>query len=519
MVITEIRGEERSAGGTRAGDGRRAAVLPVVVGLVAMAAYVRTAMPDVGFWDTAEFQTILPIMGTAHPTGFPTYVIVGWVANLLLTPFGEPAYRMNLLSGIFVAGAAALAVVLARRLTESTSVAIAAGLGLAMTPTAWAIGTHADPHALHLALVAGLLVLLVGWGDAHAAGSGRADRWLIAASAVFALAVGNHSLTLLLAVPVGLYVLAVDPKIVRRPRFVATCVAVLVGVIVVVYVQMPVRAGIFPAPLIYGHPETWDGFRYVVLAEQFRGSIVDPLGNLDVKAAELVALAAAQFGGLAILIPLGFVATLARRPRYALLSGSALAVTVFFSASYVNADISRYYLVPALIAWTWLAILAAVVVDQLPMSASGRGLQRASLVIAGLALLAPTVGALPERAVAVDRSADLGSRPWTDAALAAFAPDAVVVSWWSYSTALWYAQHVDGRRPDLWVVDDRTRLDQNLGDVIDVIDANFGTRPVYLIRTGPGEVVRLRERYVIEPIGNGQLANVYLVEARVAATE
>ena len=35
-----------------------------------------------------------------------------------------------------------------------------------------------------------------------------------------------------------------------------------------------------------------------------------------------------------------------------------MAITCFFAASYVNADISRYYLGPALMAWTWLAILA-----------------------------------------------------------------------------------------------------------------------------------------------------------------
>ena len=63
----------------------------------------------------------------------------------------------------------------------------------------------------------------------------------------------------------------------------------------------------------------------------------------------------------------------------------------------------------------------------------------------------------------------------------AWSPTRVVVSWWSYSTPLWYAQLVEGRRPDVAIVDDRTRLDQDLGDVNDVIDANLG-RPVYLIR-------------------------------------
>ena len=62
-----------------------------------------------------------------------------------------------------------------------------------------------------------------------------------------------------------------------------------------------------------------------------------------------------------------------RRPRYALLTGSAVAITCFFAASYVNADISRYYVGPALMAWTWLAILGAAVVDVLSSGDVHRG--------------------------------------------------------------------------------------------------------------------------------------------------
>jgi hypothetical protein len=39
-------------------------------------------------------------------------------------------------------------------------------------------------------------------------------------------------------------------------------------------------------------------------------------------------------------------------------------------------------------------------------------------------------------------------------------------------------RHVEGRRPAILVVDDQTRLDRNLGDVSDVIDANLSRRPV-----------------------------------------
>ena len=249
----------------------------------------------------------------------------------------------------------------------------------------------------------------------------RADRFLVAAAVVFALSVGNHSLTLLLAIPVGLYVLAVEPGIWRRPRLIATCVAALAITLVVVYLELPLRAGPFRAPLVYGRPETWEGFWYVVLAEQFRGSLLDPFGDLATKAGRLGSLAFAQFGLLAPLIPLGLVATVMRRPRYALLTGSALVITCFFAASYVNADISRYYLGPdpdrldlardpgrhgrrgrRRPGW------ASAVRPGPPAAGRATGSRNAALPAALLAavLLAPTLLALPGRLASVDASRD-----------------------------------------------------------------------------------------------------------------
>ena len=102
---------------------------PIGVGLVAAALGTWRLMPGVGFWDTAEFQMIPPILGTAHPTGYPTYVILGWLGSIALGPLGEAAFRMNLVSAILVGVAAALSVDLVRMLTRSTILGIVAGIG------------------------------------------------------------------------------------------------------------------------------------------------------------------------------------------------------------------------------------------------------------------------------------------------------------------------------------------------------------------------------------------------------
>jgi hypothetical protein len=489
---------------------------PVVVGVISLAANRLALLPGPAFWDTGELQAVAPLLGTAHSTGYPTYVLLGFVANLLLSPFGEPAFRMNLFAAICLAVAAAITVDLGRALTRSTALGVAAGLGLALTTIVWQLGTHAEAHTLHLVLVALLVRLLVAWEAAARRqqrgygyvdpdrSAGRADRLLILATVVYGISVGNHSLTLLLAAPVGLFVLAVDPGILRRPRLIATACFVLAVTIVLVFLELPLRAGPFRAPLVYGRPDTWDGFWYVVLAEQFRADLVGPFSDLARKMGALIDLTSAEFGALAILIPAGFVATVAMRPRYALLSGSAVALTCFFAASYINGDIERYYAVPVLLAWTWLAMLAAGIARALGGLGRGgdslrhRAPSQLTVALLGVVLLVPTLTDLVPRFAVVDRSQDRAAQRWVDAAFEVMAPGAMVVSWWSYSTAMWYAQSVAGERPDIDIIDDRTRLDRDLGDLHHVIDANLPRRPVYVIRADPAEIADLTERYRLE---------------------
>ena len=93
---------------------------------------------------------------------------------------------------------------------------------------------------------------------------------------------------------------------------------------------------------------------------------------------------------------------------------------------------------------------------------------------------------------------------------------AVIASWWSYSTPLWYAQHVEGRRPDIRIADDRTRLDEHLGEIADVIDANLGRRPVIVIQVDPRVVAGLASRYRLTPLPLPGPQAVYRVDAVLA---
>jgi hypothetical protein len=311
-------------------------------------------------------------------------------------------------------------------------------------------------------------------------------------------------------------VLAVDRGVLRRPRLVAAALGTCLGVTALLYLELPLRAGPFPAALVYDHPDTWSGFWGIVLARQFQGSFA-LFADLPTRVLDLADFAGSQLGILALIVPLAFVVTALRHPRYALLSGTATAVTCLFAAAYLNANIGRYYLGPALFAWSWLAVAAGagieVVFDRarshpaddeaFDLAPAPRRLsQRASVALAvALALLVPTAAGLPDRWQAADRSNDTIMADWLDDAMTMLEPDAVVVSWWSYSTTLWYGQRVEGRRADILIVDDSNIVNDGLGSAEDVIDEYLGARPVYVIRSTPSDIDALAVRYVLEPVG------------------
>jgi len=47
--------------------------------LVPLAVYVASLRGDVSYWDTGDLQTVPYILGIPYPTGFPGYVLIGWL--------------------------------------------------------------------------------------------------------------------------------------------------------------------------------------------------------------------------------------------------------------------------------------------------------------------------------------------------------------------------------------------------------------------------------------------------------
>ncbi|HEY6014111.1 MAG TPA: DUF2723 domain-containing protein, partial [Candidatus Limnocylindrales bacterium] len=237
---------------------------PIVasVGAVAFLVYLRTLMPGIAFGDWGEMQTVPHVLGVAHPTGYPTYVLIAWLAELV--PIGSVAFRANLLSAVFVSAALGAVTSIAMRVGSEPLIAASGALALGAVGTVWAAATVSEVNPLHLLFAALLLDRCLAWAER------RSTRDLVIGGLLVGLAMGNHLLTLFLAPFVGLFVLWTGrPELLARPwLLLAALAAGALGL--AVYVYIPLAASQSP-PLPYNHPTTLDGVLWLASGTQFRG--------------------------------------------------------------------------------------------------------------------------------------------------------------------------------------------------------------------------------------------------------
>ena len=179
---------------------------------VLLSVYLLTLLPGVGgYGDTAKFQFVGKVLGIPHATGYPSYLLINHFF-LWLIPFGSLAWQANLLAAIL---AAAAGVVLFRFLLGLGVHAWAAGaaaLLLGWNRTLWDAALVAEVYTLHL-----LLMILVLFGLLRWRRSG-ADRDLLGALLVYAIALGNHLTSVMLLPAMLWFILVSDGRALIRPR-------------------------------------------------------------------------------------------------------------------------------------------------------------------------------------------------------------------------------------------------------------------------------------------------------------
>jgi hypothetical protein len=473
--------------------------MPVMVVAVALVVYAQTLMPGIAFGDWGEMQTVAHVLGVAHPTGYPTYIVLAWLAELV--PIGSIAFRANLLSAVLVAAALGTVAMISVRLGVRRIIAGASALALGVIGTVWAAATVAEVNPLHLLLTGLIIHRALVWEDR------RATSDLVLGGLLVGLALGNHLLTVFLAPFVAVFVLWTGRReILARPWIlVPSAAAVILGL--AVYLYIPLAASQAP-PLPYNDPVTLDGVLWLVSGTQFRGQFdfLSPEGPAEFLAALPALWTLVSDRATPVLPILGLVGIgilVRRRTAFGLMCAAILLCDVYVWANYL--ELEHYLLVP----WLLLAIGTAVTLEWVATAVTrrwggpaGRDLG-AVIGLAGL-LFVLALGAMNWSAS--DRSGDRSGQEYVDAVFGALPQDAAILSYWDASTPLWHGRFVQRSRPDVLVVDDTNIVYEGWGSRERRIAELICQRPVFILRLDERDLAPTRQAYRLEPFMTVQVA-------------
>jgi hypothetical protein len=426
--------------------------------------YIAGASHEPASWDTAELQGVPYILGISHPTGFPLYVLVGYVWSHAI-PFDSIAWRMNVMSGVAIAVACAAAYGVARQFGASRLVALAATLWFGVTSNVWSHAVRAEAQDVAVACSASAIYAFLRWMR------GGEDRWFAAAFALAGLGMAAHpnALWILPALFVGAAIAQ------RRPswRLVAGSFG-LVVLALMLYGYLPLRSayvvahGLDPTASLagvnggifwnYNDPRTLQGLTLELTGSEsqtpayFLASL-NPVHLRDAFVA-LFGEIRTQYGvPAAVLIVAGLFVAWRRNWRATLVFALAATTALVFSVVYPNeSDVARYRL---LVSWLAVPLLGALT----PQSRRAPG---PVLEVALILFLAAGAGLTFERQRGFfDHAPHEGGR-WVIDAVRPYVPrHGTIVTGWLDATSLAYGAYVDRSLPDRIIVsDDALRIDR-----------------------------------------------------------
>ncbi|MEK7216361.1 MAG: DUF2723 domain-containing protein, partial [Chloroflexota bacterium] len=401
-----------------------------------------------------------------HPAGSPVYVVVGHLFTLL--PWGDAAYRLNLMSAVFATLTFLVTGAIIHHLAEPTPTtarrtgAVLGALAVAFSPVFWSQALIAEVYTLHMFLFALFCLLLLIWrGLPERAWQRSALVCLM--GLVLGLGLGNH-VTFGVVIPSSLgFLVLMRWGGARFPlRHALFLLPGLVGMGVGAYLLLPLWAQQTP----WASP--WDPTDFSRLWDHvsggpFKGLLLSAPAWSIPRMLAVGSMVLRQYGWLGFLVAIVGSWETARTDKPVLaFGGLTAALTVLFAVMYPVYD-SEVYLLP----FYWLlgvafgvgATMAAVEIQQFVatrLSFPGRPQSKVQLASALTALLLFTVpaGSYLGNRGQLDVSQDTAAYSYARTTLAALPPHSLLLSGSPIETlALWYLQHEVNWRTDVLVLD------------------------------------------------------------------
>ncbi|MGA9351066.1 MAG: DUF2723 domain-containing protein [Anaerolineae bacterium] len=485
--------------------GKRSFPVDSIAFVLGLGLYVHTLAPTVLPSNSGEFQFVSDVLGIAHPPGYPLYTMLGKLFTLI--PFGDVAYRVNLMSAFFAALTLAVVSRTVRRVTDSVWGGMVSAVTLGTATTFWAQATTANTRSLTAFFTALMLFALIHYAKK------RREAYLILFALAFGLGITHHGSLVFLVLPFIAFLLVTDLSLFTRVRrLLKPLLVFLLSLSVLLY--LPIR-GALGSP--FGPPDiaTPAGFLNHVLARGFRGDMFyfASSGLLLERFNVLTNILDFQFGlGLLVAAALGALIMLAKNWRLLLLCGGIIVVQDLIAITY-RAPETVEYLIPAYVP---LAIIIGYGAGVLGRWSRSQALNACLMSLFMLLGVIQLVQRYPSFALLSD---DRSARQYAESVMSNAPSEALILANWHWATPLWYLQYSEGMRPDVEVryvypegaepisITWLRRIEKNVGDrplIVTNYYQEFGATPYRFVPLGkaflvqseplfdvPGDIARL----------------------------
>lgn len=234
----------------------------LVVFLVSFFLYLKTTAPTVTFSDSGEFITTAYTLGISHPTGYPTWTILGHLLTYL--PLANIAMRVNLLSSIFGALTIMIVYLILIKLRCQMTIAVATALIFAFSSTLWKVCVIAEVYSMYAFFSSATILGLLAWSRQ------KKESLLYLSAFLYGLGLTNHLLIVLLLPAILYFLWITDKKILlfESPKVLCKMLLFLfLGLIP--YIYLPIRG--FQEPLIdWGNPTTFENFFRLITGKIYK---------------------------------------------------------------------------------------------------------------------------------------------------------------------------------------------------------------------------------------------------------
>ncbi len=174
-------------------------LIAFLAGVLGLALYIRTLAPSVLYGDVAEFQTLSYTLGMTHASGYPTQILFGKLFTFL--PFGNIAYRVNLMSAAFGAFAVANVYLITRMLSGWHTAGLLASTALTSNVFFWRRTIIAESYAPAAGMLTLVWLCMLLWQKTER------PAWLFVAGLAGGLSLGIHSTVIMTGAAVLAYLI------------------------------------------------------------------------------------------------------------------------------------------------------------------------------------------------------------------------------------------------------------------------------------------------------------------------